>query len=105
MVPPQGHPGAPVAMSEEDKDREIDRLRKEVKKAEEKSSFYRNQVMALQQQVSSMDSNAPRTAGSPQKLSEVEKLRLEIQEERSRGHILQVQLQERAAQNPMNQRN
>lgn len=74
---------------EYEKDREIDRLKRELKKAEEKSNFYRNQVMQLQDQVSCRDSRS-----SSSKSAEVEQLRTEILEERSRGHALQVQLEQ-----------
>lgn len=97
-APGHGAPYGGDAMTDEDKDREIDRLRRELKKAEEKSNQYRNQVMSLQQQVSSMDGNAGRSGGSSSHtptMSEADKLRAEIQEERSRGQILQVQLQDR----------
>jgi len=81
--------------AESEKDHEIGRLRRELRKCEEKSNFFRNQVLQLQQRVSTMDVSAaigaPASSASP--AQQAQQLRAELTEERARGQQLEAQLQ------------
>ncbi|CAE8645148.1 unnamed protein product, partial [Polarella glacialis] len=84
---------APEHVDRAEQDREIDRLRRELRKAEEKSNFFRNQVITLQQQVASMGAPimaANAVAAMPQ---EILLLREELQSERLQREAMQQHLQ------------
>lgn len=78
-----------------EKDREIERLRRELRKSDEKSNFFRNQVMTLQQQVSAMDRMTPPGApgGGRTHSEEMRRLYSELLDERAKCQQLQSQLQ------------
>eukprot|EP00931_Biecheleriopsis_adriatica_P060092 TRINITY_DN36073_c0_g1_i1.p1 TRINITY_DN36073_c0_g1~~TRINITY_DN36073_c0_g1_i1.p1 ORF type:complete len:623 (+),score=143.18 TRINITY_DN36073_c0_g1_i1:185-1870(+) len=77
-----------------DQDREIERLRRESRKAEEKINFFRNQVISLQQQVSSMSAPVMAAQDATALPEELSRLRQELQEERTQRQALQQQLQQ-----------
>eukprot|EP00930_Biecheleria_cincta_P098633 TRINITY_DN90297_c0_g1_i1.p1 TRINITY_DN90297_c0_g1~~TRINITY_DN90297_c0_g1_i1.p1 ORF type:complete len:587 (+),score=81.73 TRINITY_DN90297_c0_g1_i1:84-1844(+) len=97
---PPGVPGCSSMMLQADKpdqDRELDRLRKELRKAEEKSNFFRNQVISLQQQVSSVSQPVMAAHEVNAMPEELAKLRHEVHDERSRRQLLESQLQEKSS--------
>jgi len=78
----------------------MERLRKDLRKTEEKANFFRNQVLTLQRQVSSMSSPimAQQDATAlPEELGrlrqDVASLRQELGEERMQRQSLEIQLQ------------
>lgn len=95
---PPGRPAAPCmvglssghTVADDEKDREIDRLKGALRKAEEKNDFLKNQVMSLQQQLSAVAPVAPIGAKSD---LEMERLRSELREEKEQRQALQQQLQ------------
>jgi len=104
--PPQGTPGGPPPPAtfgaagqgmpaENEKDHEIDRLRRELRKCEEKNNFFRSQVLQLQQRVFSMDVSAATGAptSSASSSQPAHQLRAELTEERARSQQLEAQLQ------------
>jgi len=82
----------------DDQSREVQRLRRDLKKSEEKSNFFRNQVIALQQQVSSMTTPVMGAHEASAMPEEIVKLRQELHEERSRCQASQQKLQDQAAE-------
>lgn len=105
-VPGQGfapaqpaNPGLPNGLAgdvaEHEKDREIERLKSELRKADEKSNFFRSQVMALQHQVTSMDRPVTAASGTGGLLGdEVARLRAELAEERAARQALHQAVQQ-----------
>jgi hypothetical protein len=85
----------PFASTDNEKDREIERLRKELRKVEDKTAFFKNQVVALQQQVSSKDPTGSMLGAlhssnaSPEELLQ---LRQELKHEEVRTQELRAQL-------------
>eukprot|EP00929_Paragymnodinium_shiwhaense_P031091 TRINITY_DN17503_c0_g1_i1.p1 TRINITY_DN17503_c0_g1~~TRINITY_DN17503_c0_g1_i1.p1 ORF type:complete len:586 (-),score=110.32 TRINITY_DN17503_c0_g1_i1:154-1911(-) len=113
-----GHPGAPMqaplpgpppgaapphvppeaaAAAEQEKDREIERLRRALRKEEEKTNFFRNQVMALQHQVTTMDKPVT-SVNAPPLAEEVSRLRSELAEERVAKQQMQAAMQQGGGQ-------
>jgi len=93
--PPPAAPGAPgsggdALHGQQERDREIDRLRRELRKADEKSNFFRNQVITLQQQVSSMAAPVMGASAAAAMPEEIAKLRKELAEERTERQALQA---------------
>ncbi|CAK0825640.1 unnamed protein product, partial [Prorocentrum cordatum] len=84
-----------------ERERELHRLRRELRKADEKVNWFRNQVIALQQQVSSMGTpvmGASTAAAMPEELerlrAEVARHRTELADERAEKESLRSQLRE-----------
>lgn len=100
---PQAQPAPATAPNSErgaETEREMERLRKDLRKTEEKANFFRNQVLTLQRQVSSMSSPimAQQDATAlPEELGrlrqDVASLRQELGEERMQRQSLEIQLQ------------
>lgn len=86
--PPPQHPQfAP----NDEKGREIERLRKELRKVEEKTHLYKSQVTTLQQQVNTMDprhANVPPVMPTPADPMEIQRLRHDLQQEQARTQQL-----------------
>lgn len=108
--PPTGQspipPGAPSCNSmmvspgqadRSDQERELERLRKEVRKAEEKSNFFRNQVISLQQQVSAASQPVMAAHEANAMPEELAKLRQEVHDERSQRQVLESQLRDKSS--------
>jgi len=99
-LPTQGQPPPAVSSTfppegagSEEKTHEIERLRRELRKADEKSNFFRNQVITLQQQVSSMGTPVMAQNAMASMPEEIARLRSELAEERAARQSLQHQLQ------------
>lgn len=85
IVPPQGerHP---------DQDKELERLRRDLRKAEEKINFFRNQVITLQQQVSAASSPIMAAQHATALPEELARLRQELSEEREKRQAAEQKL-------------
>uniref|UniRef100_A0A7S4PUS9 Peptidase C14 caspase domain-containing protein n=1 Tax=Alexandrium monilatum TaxID=311494 RepID=A0A7S4PUS9_9DINO len=84
-----GCPSGPDPAAQLDKDRELDRLRRELKKADENINFFRTQVIALQQQVSSMGMPVMGASAAAAMPEEIARLRAELAEERAERQVMQ----------------
>merc|ERR1719326_2834972 len=80
--PPAHPPAAPFIAPEDEKGREIERLRRELRKVEEKTEFFKKQVVNLQQQVTAMDPMG-RSGGAGAYSPEMQYLQQELQREQA----------------------
>lgn len=94
--PHAGYGGPAQYGPDDEKGREIERLRKEIRKVEEKTSFFRNQVNTLQQQLNTMDPMSSATAvalpGHSASEDEISRLRQGLQQEQARTRQFRAQL-------------
>jgi hypothetical protein len=111
MIPPQGFGGPPAAAPAyapvaaptvpfgndstggECGKEEVDRLRRELRKADEKANFFRNQIMTLQHQLTSIDKPVM-PVNSIADSGEVARLRAELADERAQKQQLLARVQE-----------
>eukprot|EP00927_Polykrikos_kofoidii_P059420 TRINITY_DN54578_c0_g1_i1.p1 TRINITY_DN54578_c0_g1~~TRINITY_DN54578_c0_g1_i1.p1 ORF type:complete len:646 (+),score=97.98 TRINITY_DN54578_c0_g1_i1:109-1938(+) len=84
------HDNSADETTDHEKDREIERLRRELRKSEEKTNFFRNQVMTLQHQLGSME----KPVQSVNSVDEVARLRSDLAEERVSKQTLQARVHE-----------
>lgn len=82
------------ASQQEQRDRELEQLRRDLRKANEKSNFFRSQVIALQQQVSSLGAPVMGASAAAAAAAEATRLRAELAEERAERQAAEAQLSE-----------
>jgi len=84
-------PSVGEAAKNESRDRELEKLRRELRKADEKSNFFRNQVITLQQQISSMGMPVMGVSAAAAMPEEITRLRAELAEERAEMQALKAE--------------
>jgi len=84
-------PSAGDSAQHDNRDRELEKLRRELRKTDEKSNFFRNQVITLQQQISSMGMPVMGASAAAAMPEEITRLRGELAEERAEMQALKAE--------------